>query len=141
MTLRLIALTSLSAVLLSACAGGAGPRATTRAPSAGQRPATNAHLGGAAARPAGANGRPISGADAVMGRDMAALVRLFGTPRLDVTEGAGHKLQFANDRCVLDAYLYAPRAGADAVVTHVDARSPDGEDTDRAGCIAALQRR
>jgi hypothetical protein len=133
---RAITATTLAALLLSACAGGAVPRATTRAPSAGQRPATNAHRG-AAARPV----VPISGADAVMGRDMAALVRLFGTPRLDVTEGAGHKVQFANDRCILDAYLYAPSNGANPVVTHVDARSPDGEDTDRAACIAALQRR
>jgi hypothetical protein len=42
---------------------------------------------------------------------------------------------------VLDAYLYAPRAGAEPVVTHVDARLADGRDMDRASCVAALSRR
>src|SRR3546814_8937291 len=42
------------------------------------------------------------------------------------TEGAGRKLQFSGSNCTLDVYFYAPRAGANPVATHVDARTPDG---------------
>ena len=34
----------------------------------------------------------------------------FGTPDLDVREGTARKLQFLGPACVLDAYLYPPRA-------------------------------
>lgn len=81
------------------------------------------------------------GLDDVMGRDARALVALFGNPALDVREGPGRKLQFLGPICVLDAYLYPPRGGGEPLVTHVDARLPDGRDTDRGGCIAVLSRR
>ena len=76
-----------------------------------------------------------------MGRDARALIALFGTPGLDVREGPGRKLQFLGPACVLDAYLYVPRRGGEAVVTHVDARLPDGRDSDRAACVETLSRR
>jgi hypothetical protein len=101
---------------------------------AGQRPAANPHRGGALPS-------EREGAEPVIGRDARDLQRLFGDPRLDIHEGPAHKLQYANDRCILDAYLYPPREGAEAVVTHVDTRTPDGEATDRAECIRALRRR
>ncbi len=82
-----------------------------------------------------------TGLEAVMGREAAALIALFGEPGLDVREGPARKLQFLGRSCVLDAYLYPPRRGGDAVVTHIDAREPDGGDTDRAACVAALSRR
>jgi hypothetical protein len=82
------------------------------------------------------------GLDDVMGHDARALVALFGNPALDVREGRARKLQFLGPACVLDAYLYPPRGGGgEPVVTHVDARLPDGRDTDRGGCIALLSRR
>ena len=56
-------------------------------------------------------------------------------------EGRARKLQFLGPACVLDAYLYPPRGGGDPVVTHVDARLPDGRDMDRSSCVAALSRR
>jgi hypothetical protein len=68
------------------------------------------------------------------------LLSLFGQPALDVREGNARKLQFLGPSCVLDAYLY-PRGRAEAVVTHVDARLPDGRDADRAACVSSLQRR
>ena len=111
----------------------AGAQSADQRP-AGQRPATNPHRGGALPS-------EREGAEQVMGQDARDLQRLFGDPRLDIHEGAGHKLQYANDRCILDAYLYAPREGAEAVVTHVDTRTLDGEATDRAECIRALRRR
>jgi hypothetical protein len=126
-----------TALLLSACGGTTSGR---HGPvTAGQLPASNAHRGGALPAPGVTTGGGIAGE--LLGRDAPALTRMFGAPRLDVQEGAAHKLQFSGDRCVLDAYLYAPRAGAAAVVTHVDARALDGSDVDRAACITALQRR
>jgi len=74
----------------------------------------------------------------VMGQTAARLQGLFGRPALDITEGHARKLQFANTSCVLDAYLYPPAAGREAVVTHVDARLPDGRDYDAGTCVAAL---
>jgi len=85
--------------------------------------------------------RAPAGLEAVMGRGANALIALFGNPGLDAREGPARKLQFLGPACVLDAYLYAPRRGGDAVVTHVDARLPDGRDTDRAACVETLSRR
>ena len=82
-----------------------------------------------------------AGLESVMGRNARALTALFGNPDLDVREGPARKLQFLGPICVLDAYLYPPRQGADPVVTHIDARLPDGRDIDRSSCVAALSRR
>jgi len=82
-----------------------------------------------------------SGLAGVIGRDARALDALFGTPDLDIREGTARKLQYASPVCVLDAYLYPPRAGGAPIVTHIDARLPDGRDMDRASCVAALTRR
>ncbi len=123
-----------AAVGLAACSATPAPR-TGSAVITANRPAANLHRGGSL------SSGSTAGAEAVIGRTARDLARSFGTARLDITEGAAHKLQYASDRCVLDAYLYAPRAGAEPQVTHVDTRSPDGSDTDRAACIAALQRR
>jgi hypothetical protein len=81
------------------------------------------------------------GLESVIGRSARALTALFGNPDLDVREGPARKLQFLGPACVLDAYLYPPRGGGDPVVTHVDARLPDGRDMDRSSCVAALSRR
>lgn len=82
-----------------------------------------------------------TGLEMVMGRNARALIAAFGNPDLDVREGTARKLQFLGSVCVLDAYLYPPRRGGDPVVTHVDARLPDGRDTDRAACAESLSRR
>ena len=82
-----------------------------------------------------------NGLERVMGQSARALTSLFGNPDLDVREGSARKLQFLGPVCVLDAYLYPPRAGAEPVVTHIDTRLPDGRDIDRASCVAALSRR
>lgn len=80
-----------------------------------------------------------TGLQAVLGAGAQALVAQFGEPDLDVREGPARKLQFLGPVCVLDAYLYPPRGGrGDPVVTHVDARLPDGREMDRASCVAAL---
>ena len=79
--------------------------------------------------------------DLVVGRTMASLVALFGSPALDVQEGTARKLQFAGETCVLDAYLYPQQERGEPVATHADARLPDGRDTDRAACAQALRQR
>jgi hypothetical protein len=81
------------------------------------------------------------GLDMVMGHNARTLIARFGNPGLDVREGPARKLQFLGPACVLDFYLYPPRGGGDPVVTHIDARLPDGRDTDRAACVETLSRR
>lgn len=82
-----------------------------------------------------------AGLSAVMGKDLAALKRLFGEPRLDVVEVHGRKLQFTGKACILDAYLYPDGKGGTEIVTYVDARRSDGAAVDRAACIDALIKR
>jgi hypothetical protein len=91
--------------------------------------------------PAAAPTYSTIGLDSVMGQSARALAALFGAADLDLREGGARKLQFLGPVCVLDAYLYPPRAGAEPIVSHIDARLPDGRDMDRASCIAALSRR
>jgi hypothetical protein len=82
-----------------------------------------------------------TGLERVLGQDTRALTMLFGTPDQDVREDGARRLQFAGPFCILDAYLYPSRAGAEPVVTYMDARQLDGKDIDRASCVAALVRR
>lgn len=120
---RLAAIAGL-ALTLGACAGPAIPRPSTPPPAA-QQPATVV--------------KPVQN-NALIGNGVDAIGRMFGKPRLDVTEGAGRKLQFAGSSCTLDVYFYAPRAGADPVATHVDARTPDGRNAEVNGCAQSLRR-
>jgi hypothetical protein len=83
----------------------------------------------------------VAGLERVMGKDARALQLLFGPPDLDVREGTARKLQFVGPVCVLDAYLYPPAATKEPLVRYLDARLPNGDDFDRASCIAALSRR
>ena len=91
---------------------------------------------------AGRTGPPptnaVAGLAGVIGRTAAALTTQFGRPDLDIREGIGRKLQFVGPVCILDAYLYPPASRGEPIVTHVDARLPDGRDMDRASCVAAL---
>jgi hypothetical protein len=80
----------------------------------------------------------VTGLESVLGRTARVLETQFGRPDLDIREGPARKLQFSAPACVLDAYLYPPAAGGEPIVTHVDARLPDGRDFDRASCVAAI---
>ncbi len=118
-----------AALLVAGCASSSGGRPPLARP---------AETGGQSALRPPPSGHRV---DNVIGRNAAALTALFGQPALDVQEGSARKLQFLAEQCVLDAYLYAPRERAEPVVTHVDARTREGGDADRAACIAALRRR
>lgn len=82
-----------------------------------------------------------AGLERVIGKDARALEVLLGAANQDVREEGARKLQYASSVCVLDAYLYAKTPGREPVVTWIDARLPNGDDIDRASCIAALSRR
>lgn len=120
---RLAAIAGLG-LTLGACAGPAIPRPATP-PAAGPPPPAVV--------------RPVQN-NALIGNSADAVGRMFGKPRLDVSEGAGRKLQFAGTACVLDVYFYAPRAGANPVATHVDARTPDGRNAEVNSCAQSLRR-
>ena len=110
-----------AAFLLSACATKPAPKPMT------------------APAPVRVQSYPVTGLEAVIGRTAATLQSQFGRPDLDIREGPARKLQFSAPACVLDAYLYPPKAGAkEPIVTHVDARLPNGADFDRASCVAAI---
>lgn len=117
---RLLLAASLS-LPLAACGGGVVPPAASIPP------------------PAGPPASAFTKHGPLLGNDARQLTQMFGTPRLDIRETTVRKLQFANGRCILDAYLYAPARGKEPVVTHVDARNPGGTDIDPAACAAALQ--
>ncbi len=123
-TTNMAALAGLS-LMLGGCAATAVPRVAP--------PPTSS-------APAPLNPPRVTQNNALVGRDANSALRLFGKPRLDVSEGAGRKLQFAGSACVLDVYYYAQRSGAEALATHVDARTPDGRDANVDSCIAALRR-
>ena len=118
-----------AALLVSACAATVPPptKPTTPPP---VKYAPNAYIGATGTGPA-----------ELMGLNASALTNLFGSPKLDIREATGRKLQFLNDRCVLDTYLYAQRAGGEAVVAHAEARDRNGTDMPASNCTAMLRQR
>ena len=82
----------------------------------------------------------LTGLSAVMGHTGTGLTSLFGKPDQDLREANGRRLQFSGGGCVLDAYLYPPTPGREAVVTYIETRLPDGRDTDRLNCVTAMMR-
>jgi hypothetical protein len=78
------------------------------------------------------------GLETIIGRTAAYVEAELGTPDLDIREGPARKLQFAGAACVLDAYLYPPQGRGEPIVTWIDARLPDGRDTNRVSCVNAL---
>jgi hypothetical protein len=127
---------TLGTLLLAACVSV--PEARPMARPAARQPVPLERT--AASFPA----RPViapRGLEGVIGKDINALKRQFGEPRLDVVEVYGRKLQFVGKPCILDAFLYPESRGGREVVTYVDARRSDGAAVDRAACVEALQRR
>lgn len=82
------------------------------------------------------------GLDGIIRQPASRLVARFGQPRLNTPEGDMRKLQFRDEACVLDIYLYPLSPGAEPVATWLEARrSSDGAAVDRQACIRALSRR
>lgn len=139
---RALATTLALAPLLAACGGSdAGPVKSASAAPQARTPYLAAVRPPVRGQPPAARIQNLPGLEGVIGANAAELSRRFGAPRLDVWEGDARKLQFGSDACVLDVYLYPSAAGRDPQATYVDARRPsDGQDVDRASCIAALRR-
>lgn len=136
MTGKLLPLTSLT-ILLSACASGGATSGSGKGPVA--RVPVRAPASVAPPRP-----RVLAapGLDGVIGARIPELVDQFGPARLEVWEGDARKLQFTGNACVLDIYLYPPAPGREPEATYVEARrASDGQDVDRAACVAALRGR
>ncbi|MEO6153588.1 MAG: hypothetical protein ABIT09_02790 [Croceibacterium sp.] len=82
------------------------------------------------------------GLEGVIQHNAASLRSQFGPPRLDVREGDMRKLQWSGPACLLDVFLYPLQAGAEPVATYLEARrASDGQDVDKAACVAALVKR
>jgi len=134
---------ALVALLLAGCASTIPPARPTPA---GAKPAATTPAAPTRARPSRKPPREavplaLPGLESVIGANAAGLTRMFGTPRLDIVEDDARKLQFSGQRCVLDAYLYPPAPGREPETTYIDARLPDGRDTDRVACVTALRAR
>jgi hypothetical protein len=75
----------------------------------------------------------------LIGLSSNELVARLGTPRIQVREGDGTRLQFTSAACVLDAYLY-PGSGGVPRVSHVEARTRDGRGATQESCLATIER-
>jgi len=129
------------AILLGACGSG-GVKSASSTPVKPQQPAMAPVRAPVHAPPPRPKVFAAPGLEGVIGAGTDDLVRQFGPARLDVWEGDARKLQFNGSACVLDVYLYPPATGAAPEATFVDARrASDGQDVDRASCVAALKRK
>ncbi len=81
------------------------------------------------------------GTGTMIGLTANDLISRFGQPTFQVKEGPGTKLQWSQNGCVLDAYLYPPESGhAGDRVTHVDSRQPSGADININACLDLMRR-
>lgn len=84
------------ALLLGGCAGSSKP-APARPTAAAQPRSTVVRVPEVMAP---------KGLEGVIGASAEALLKRFGTPRIDLVEGDARKLQFAGAKCVLDIFIY-----------------------------------
>jgi len=76
----------------------------------------------------------------LIGMSANELVEHFGSPRLQIRDGDGTKLQFSTQSCLLDAYLYPGQSGGGLPrVTYVDAYRHDGRTLTPQECAAAIE--
>ncbi|MBA4161356.1 MAG: hypothetical protein C0515_04610, partial [Novosphingobium sp.] len=124
--------------LLAACASG-GTRPAPTVPAKQPRVAVRTPV---KTVPPVARIQAAPGLEGVIGADADALARQFGAARLEVWEGDARKLQFSGSACILDVYLYPAARGGEPQATYVEARrASDGQEVDRAACVAALRKR
>ena len=89
-----------------------------------------------ASSPARRRDHPARGPDRATASGRAASATGF-----QVREGPGTKLQWSENGCVLDAFLYPPESGRGVErVMHADARAPSGAGMAIETCLALLAR-
>jgi len=138
--MRTLPLVLAVATLLSACGGSGTGKVQSASTPPPRRPAVVRQP--VRRQPPPAQVQALPGIDGVIGATAADLTRQFGKPRLEVWEGDARKLQFSAAACILDVFLYPGAAGREPQATYVDARrASDGQDVDRAACIAALRQK
>lgn len=138
-TFRTMALLAILAPALAACASTATTSSTPRPGKTGKAGPVREPV---RAAPRDPTFQAIPGLEGVIGVSESQLVRQFGTPRLNVWEGDARKLQFTGKACVLDVFLYPTAQSREPLASYVDARrQSDGQDVDRAACVAALKGR
>lgn len=92
-------------------------------------------------KPLSASSAPTGSASgALIGRTAGELAQLFGPPAQEAYELDARRLQWANGRCVLDAYLLAKGGRGERRAIYADARTPAGEAVDAEACAATLRR-
>jgi len=127
-------------LLLAACGGDQAPVRSTGVP-VPARPHPVAVRAPVRHPPPPPQVMALPGIEGVIGATNGELLRQFGPARLDVWEGDARKLQYGGTACVLDVFLYPPATGREPQATYVEARrASDGQEVDRAACIAALRR-
>lgn len=70
----------------------------------------------------------------------AQLHELLGPPQFKRTDGSARLMQYRNDACVLDVFVYENRATGEARVQHVQARDHGLRGMSETTCLAALLR-
>ncbi len=124
-------------LILAGCSSSPGPVLTAPQPMI----ATTISSPPPSASPAPTPVVQETGPDAVIGAPVSQLTRLFGPARIDLVEGDARKLQFANEQCVLDVFLYPTGPGEAPIASYVETRRPqDGSAIDRKSCVEALRR-
>lgn len=128
--------------LLAACASSGGKTVTTKPAKPPKTALRTPVRPVVTAPPPTARVQTAPGLESVIGAAADGLTRQFGQPRLEVWEGDARKLQFSGSACVLDVYLYPVSRGDEPRATFVEARrASDGQEVDRAACVAALKKR
>ena len=142
--MRNLAASLFLALLLSACVSGGKVAKTAPAPAKVQQPSKKPAVrrGATPAPPPKPRILSAPGLEGVIGANPDGLIRQFGPARLDVWEGDARKLQFAGRTCVLDVFLYPAASGKEVAATYVETRrASDGQEVDRAACVASLRRK
>jgi len=140
-SVRAVAAAVLLAPLLAACAS-TGVTGTASGSRPGKTIGNQTVRPPVRAAPRDPKFQTIPGLESVIGADETALTLQFGPARLNVWEGDARKLQFSGKACVLDVFLYPTTTSRTPLASYVDARrSSDGQDVDRAACVAALKAR
>lgn len=127
---------AVALLTLSACAQPGGRTPGTAGKNLGTKPDASL-ANSAAAAPA----KVKITATQLLGQNDSWVLEKMGEPGFRRADSVANMWQYKNDRCVLNVFLYADTADANAPkrVLHFDARDSSGQNTDRDECLNGLQ--